>query len=130
MSSKETDLKEKFRVALNSTAKVIADDFEVNRKNQENKKNKDFLSLDIDNITNPSDFIRLRAETDSSALKKKFSDDLIFKKNLPSNTSSRSLYNIAEKIRYESLGGKMLKGIEKNFSDNYTQIINLSLIHI
>ena len=67
MSSKETDLKEKFRIALNSTAKVIADDFEVNRKNQENKKNKDLLSLDIDNITNPSDFIRLRAETDSSA---------------------------------------------------------------
>ena len=30
MSSKETNLKEKFRVALNSTAKVIADDFEVN----------------------------------------------------------------------------------------------------
>ena len=124
MSSKETDLKEKFRVALNSTAKVIADDFEVNRKNQENKKNKDLLSLDIDNITNPSDFIRLRAETDSSALKKKFSDDLIFKKNLPSNTSSRSLYNIAEKIRYEVLGGQMLKGIEKNLKENYSQIIN------
>ena len=124
MSSKETDLKEKFIVALNSTAKVIADDFEVNRKNQENKKNKDLLSLDIDNITNPSDFIRLRAETDSSALKKKFSDDLIFKKNLPSNTSSRSLYNIAEKIRYEILGGQMLKGIEKNLKENYSQIIN------
>ena len=124
MSSKETDLKEKFRVALNSTSKVIADDFEVNRKNQENKKNKDLLSLDIDNITNPSDFIRLRAETDSSALKKKFSDDLIFKKNLPSNTSSRSLYNIAEKIRYEVLGGQMLKGIEKNLKENYSQIIN------
>ena len=125
MSSKETDLKEKFRVALNSTAKVIADDFEVNRKNQENKKNKDLLSLDIDSITNPSDFIRLRAETDSSALKKKFSDDIIFKKNLPSNTSSRSLYNIAEKIRYEVLGGQMLKGIEKNLKENYSQIINL-----
>ena len=40
MSSKETDLKEKFRVALNSTAKVIADDFDVNMKNQENKKTK------------------------------------------------------------------------------------------
>ena len=124
MSSKETDLKEKFRVALNSTAKVIADDFEINRKNQENKKTKDLLSIDVDSITNPSDFIRLRAETDSSALKKKFSDDLIFKKNLPNNTSSRSLYNIAEKIRYEVLGGQMLKGIEKNLKENYSQIIN------
>ncbi len=124
MSSKETTLKEKFRIALNSTAKVISDDFDLNKKNLKEKKAKDIISLEIDNLTNPSDFIRLRAETDSSALKKKFSDELIYKKNLPSNTSSRSLYNIAEKIRYEALGGQMLKGIEKNFHENYSQIIN------
>ena len=124
MSSRETNLKEKFRIALNSTAKVISDDFDLNKKNFEDKKTKDIISLEIDNLTNPSDFIRLRAETDSSALKKKFSDELIYKKNLPSNTSSRSLYNIAEKIRYEALGGQMLKGIEKNFHENYSQIIN------
>ena len=123
MSSKETNLKEKFRIALNSTAKVISDDFDLVKKKLEDNKNKD-ISIEIDNLTNPSDFIRLRAETDSSALKKKFSDDLIYKKNLPSNNSSRSLYNIAEKIRYEALGGKMLKGIEKNFHENYSQIIN------
>ena len=124
MSSRETNLKEKFRIALNSTAKVISDDFDLNKKKIENKKAKDIISLEIDNLTNPSDFIRLRAETDSNALKKKFSDELIYKKNLPKNTSSRSLYNIAEKIRYEALGGQMLKGIEKNFHENYSQIIN------
>ena len=124
MSSKVSNLKEKFRIALNSTAKVISDDFDLNKKNFEEKKAKDIISLEIDNLTNPSDFIRLRAETDSSALKKKFSSELIYKKNLPSNNSSRSLYNIAEKIRYEALGGKMLKGIEKNFRQNYSQIIN------
>jgi len=68
--------------------------------------------------------MRLRAETDSAALKKKFSNETIYRKNLPSSSSSRSLYNIAEKIRYEVLGGKMLKGIEKNFNENYAQIIN------
>ena len=124
MSSKETNLKEKFRIALNSTAKVISDDFDLNKKNSDDKKTKDILPIEIDSLTNPSDFIRLRAETDSSALKKKFSNDFIYKKNLPSNTSSRSLYNIAEKIRYEALGGKMLKGIEINFLENYSQIIN------
>ncbi len=125
MSSRETDLKEKFRVALNSTAKVIADDFKIiDEKKLENKKNKNLLSIEIEDIKNPSDLIRLRAETDSNALKKKFSNDLIYKKNLPSNTSSRSLYNIAEKIRYEALGGQMLKGIQKNYNENYNQIIN------
>ena len=80
MSSKESNLKEKFRIALNSTAKVISDDFDLNKKNFEEKKAKDIISLEIDNLTNPSDFIRLRAETDSSALKKKFSSELIYKK--------------------------------------------------
>ncbi len=124
MSSKETNLKEKFRIALNSTAKVISDEFDLNNKSLDNKNKEDAVSVEIDNLTNPSDFIRLRAETDSSALKKKFSNDFIYRKNLPNNTSSRSLYSIAEKIRYEALGGKMLKGIEKNFNINYSQIIN------
>ena len=124
MSSKETNLKEKFRIALTSTAKVISDDFILSNKSSKNKKIQDSNIVEIDNLTNPSDFIRLRAETDSAALKKKFSNYTIYKKNLPTNNSSRSLYDIAEKIRYESLGGKMLKGIEKNFHENYNRIIN------
>ena len=124
MSSKITNLKEQFKIALTSTAKVISDDFDLNQKTSEDKKIKEFNTIEIEDLTNPSDFIRLRAETDSAALKKKFSNEGKYKKNLPANTSSRSLYNIAEKIRYESLGGKMLKGIEKNFQENYTQIIN------
>ena len=124
MSSKETNLKEKFRLALTSTAKVISDDFTLNDKKSKNEKSEDLNIIEIDNLTNPSDFIRLRADTDSNALKKKFSNNKIYKKNLPANNSSRSLYNIAEKIRYESLGGKMLQGIKKNLDENYSQIIN------
>jgi cobaltochelatase CobT len=124
MSGKIDSLKEKFRLALTSTAKVISDDFELINKSSEKDKKKELSPIEIDNLTKPSDFIKLRAETDSSALKKKFSDESVYKKNLPSNTSSRSLYNIAEKIRYEALGGKMLKGIEKNFQQNYSHIIN------
>ena len=122
MSNKQSNLKEKIRIALTSTAKVISDDFDLNSKNPE--KIKDIAPIEIDNIINPSNFLKLRAETDSSALKKKFSNQEIYKKNLPNNTSSRSLYNIAEKIRYEVIGGQMLKGIEKNFQENYTQMIN------
>ena len=124
MSDKETTLKEKFRLALTSTAKVISDDFQLADKASNKRKSKDAAEIEINDLNNPSDFIRLRAETDSAALKKKFSDNAVYKKNLPSNSSSRSLYNIAEKIRYEALGGKMLKGIEKNFNENYTQLIN------
>ena len=66
-------------------------------------------------LNSKSDFIKARAEFDSSALKIRFSNDNIYKKNLPSNSICKQLYSIAEKIRYESLGVIMLKGIEKNF---------------
>jgi len=123
MNDKISSLKEKFRLALTSTAKVISNDFDIKDKSSENDKKKDLNLIEIDNLSKPSDFIKLRAETDSSALKKRFSNDVVYRKNLPSNTSSRSLYNIAEKIRYEALGGKMLKGIEKNLQQNYSHII-------
>ena len=94
MSSRESTLKEKFRIALTSTAKVISDNFDLNKKVSEKNKLNDKGPIEIDSINSPSDFIKLRAETDSSALKKKFSNDAIYQKNLPGNNSSRSLYNI------------------------------------
>tara|TARA_B100000795_G_scaffold11966_1_gene8249 strand:+ start:464 stop:2248 length:1785 start_codon:yes stop_codon:yes gene_type:complete len=124
MSGKQTDLKERFRIALSSTAKVISDDIQLDKRSIESKKPKHYDTIEIDKLSNKSDFIRLRAEIDSAALKKKFSNDVIYKKNLPTNASYKSLYDIAEKIRCEVLGGKMLKGIEKNFHENYLQIID------
>jgi cobaltochelatase CobT len=125
MSNKEDNFKEQFKQALLSTAKVISEDYKLDAK----KIDKDLSSKKIDffdviNLSDKNDFIRLRAETDSGALKKKFSNKEIFNKNLPNNPSYRSLYNIAEKIRYEVLGGRMLKGVEKNLSENYNQKIN------
>jgi len=124
MSNKEDNFKEQFKQALISTAKVISEDYKLDIK----KIDKD-LSLkkidffDVTNLSNKNDFIRLRAETDSGALKKKFSNKKIFNKNLPNNPSYKSLYSIAEKIRYEVLGGRMLKGVRKNLNENYNQKI-------
>ncbi len=120
--SKNANLKDKLKLALDSTFKVISDDLQIDNKNKSSKR---FVSYELDNLNTKNDFIKARAESDSMALKKKFSNDEIYKKNLPLNSSCKSLYAIAEKIRYESLGGKMLKGIKKNFNDNYNQIISL-----
>jgi cobaltochelatase CobT len=124
MSSKENNFKEQFKQALISTVKVISDDYKVDvrklDKNLDSKKN-DFF--DVTNLSNKGDFTKLRAETDSGALKKKFSNKKIFDKNLPNNPSCKSLYDIAEKIRYEILGSKMLKGVKKNLRENYNQKI-------
>jgi len=125
MSTKESNFKEQFKQALISTAKVISEDYKLDVKKLDkdlSAKKIDFF--DVTNLSNKKDFIRLRAETDSGALKKKFSNKEIFNKNLPTNPSCKSLYNITEKIRYEVLGGKMLKGIGKNLNENYNQKIS------
>ena len=123
MNNKTENLKEKLRQALLSTARVISDDLGINtKKNIKNSEKQDLIELE--NLNSKNDFIKARAETDSRALKKKFSSEDIFKKNLPSGSSCKSLYTITEKIRYEKLGSKMLKGIDKNLRDNYIQIIN------
>ena len=72
MSSKESNFKEQFKQALISTAKVISEDYKLDVKKFDkelNTKKIDFF--DVTNLTNKSDFIRLRAEIDSGALKKK-----------------------------------------------------------
>ena len=126
MNNKEDNFKEKFKQALISTARVISDDYmlDLNKKNKNfSSKNLDFFELD--NLDDKLNFVRLRAETDSKALKQKFSNKEIYKNNLPNNRSCRVLYDISEKIRCELLGSRILKGISKNLNENYYQKLNL-----
>ncbi len=124
MNNKDSNLKEKLKQALSSTARVISDDFKITDEIVENKSSKKSDFFDIENLSSKNDFIKARAESDSLALRKKFSNEKIYKKNIPSNSSCKSLYSVAEKIRYESLGGKILRGIEINFKENYNRMIN------
>ena len=122
--NKKDNFKEKFKRALISTVKVISDDYRP-KKDGNNASSKNINFFELDNLSSKHDFIRFRAEADSEALKKKFSDKEIYQNNLPNNSSYRSLYDISEKIRYELLGSKMLKGISKNLNENYNQKLNL-----
>ena len=118
--NKEDNFKEKFKQALISTVKVISEDY----KTYNNKKiaEEELKISDLKNIRDKKELIKLRAETDSEALKIKFSNKNILKENMPNKPSCKSLYNISEKIRYELLGSEMLKGISKNLM----KIINIS----
>ena len=123
--NKEDNLKEKFKQALISTVKVISDDYKLEKEVNKNLSSKNYNFFELDNLNNKDDYIKLRAETDSEALKRKFSNKEIYEKNLPKNSSCRMLYDISEKIRYEILGTKILKGISKNLKDNYSNKIAL-----
>ena len=124
MSNKEINLKNKLKQALESTFRVISDDIQK-KNNLEKNKNSNKLNLtELENLDDRINFIKTRAIVDSAALKKKFSNIDILKKNSPSNSICNSLYSLTEKIRYEALGGQMLLGIEKNLRENYNQMIN------
>ena len=126
MDNKENNFKEKFKKVLTSTAKVISGDYKLDlEKKDKNSSSKNLDFFELDNLENKNDFIRLRAETDSKALKKKFSNKEIYQKNLPNNSSCRMLYDISEKIRFELLGVKILKGVAKNLKENYSQKLSL-----
>ncbi len=122
--SKENNLKDKFKLALLSTARAISDDYNI-KIDKKNKSSKNIDFFEIDNLNGRYDFIKYRAEIDSKALKKKFSNNKVYKINLPKNSSCKSLYELSEKIRCELLGTKILKGVENNFIKNYKNKLSL-----
>ena len=71
--SKEDNFKEKFKLALLSTANAIADDYSPDSDKKNKKKSKIDL-FELDKLESRSDFVKYRAEIDSGALKRKFSN--------------------------------------------------------
>ena len=70
-NDKSINYKEKLRQALASTIRVISEDFEIEDKLKNNKKSENFDHFDLNNLNTKSDFIKVRADSDSIALKKK-----------------------------------------------------------
>ena len=118
--NKEEARKEKFKLALTSTIKVISgkEKIEINFKNQ-NSSSKNLNFFELDNLKNIDDFTKIRAETDSKALKIRYSDKKIYEKNLPKNIKAKFLYDLSEKMRYEKIGSNNLKGVKKNILESY-----------
>ena len=114
---KSDDLKEKFKIALNSTLKVISEKPIIDTETNKTKNINNLEFLNFDNLNTFEDYTKLRAQTDTEALKSRFSDREIYLKNNPKNSSCEKLYELSEKIRYEILGSHLLKGISKNFKE-------------
>ncbi len=119
--NKDDLIKEQFKQALNSTIKAISGE----TYQLKDKKNlKEFNISKFDNLKDKENFIKLRAEADSEALKRKFSDNSTLEQNIPKTTTCHTLYKISEKIRYELLGSQMMKGISKNLMTKYNNKIS------
>ncbi len=125
MDEKEI-LKERFKSAVSSAVKVISENFELEVKFDNNTTSKEnSLNLpEIISLKNLQDFTNLRAFADSEALKIKYTDKKIYLENEPKRIMAKSLYAIAEKIRYEKIGSNKLKGIKNNITQCYENKFN------
>ena len=116
---------EKYKSAIHSTARAIA------RSNFKEKREKfDKISKPkILSAENREEILEARVLSDSEALKIKYSDEKILNQNQPSVSISKTIYNIAEKIRYEKIGSDQYKGIRNNINQFYQKKISESNVH-
>ena len=105
----------KIKQAINSTFNVIS--YTEDKKNSNSPK--EDRSFNFENYHLIKNFNEIRAKSDTEALKKRYSDDDLFKKKEPDNNISKKLYAISERIRYEMIGCENFLGIKKNIFENY-----------
>ena len=120
---KKEEILESFKTAIKSTIKSISnnEDIEISFGGQDviNENNK--LKLpEINEFQNKINFDITRAIADSESLKFKYSNKKILKSFEPTGSKAKKLYEIAEKIRYESLGIQEYKGIKENLMNYYS----------
>ena len=117
---------ENFKSAVLSTAKAIA------RKSIDHKELEKIAKINVPkilSIENKDEILEARALADSEALRMRYNDENISKQNEPRGTISKSLFKIAEKIRYEKIGSDEYQGIQNNLNNFYQKKIANSDVH-
>src|SRR5210317_172996 len=117
---------ENFKSAVLSTAKAIA------RKTIDPKEQVKIAKINVPkilSIENKDEILEARALADSEALRMRYNDENISKQNEPRGTISKSLFKIAEKIRYEKIGSDEYQGIQNNLNNFYQKKIANSDVH-
>ena len=114
---KKEEILESFKTAIKSTIKSISnkEDIEISFSGQDVSSESNKLNLpEISEFQNKINFDLTRALADSESLKLKYSNKKIFKTFEPSGSKAKKLYEIAERIRCESIGIKEYQGIKEN----------------
>ncbi len=123
--SKKDQIIENFKTAISSTIKSISGNnkLEVSFGTSDNLDDINKIKLPDIEISNIN-FLKSRACADSASLRVKYSNTNILNTFEPKGDISKKLYQTAERIRYENLGSKKFKGIERNLKDFYLEKLN------
>ncbi len=123
--SKKDQIIEHFKTAISSTVKSISGNSKLEVSFGTNDNLEDINKIKLPEIeANQINFLKSRAFADSASLKIKHSNPNIFNTFEPKGDISKKLYHTAERIRYEKLGSKKFKGIERNIKNFYLEKLN------
>ena len=123
--SKKDQIVEHFKTAISSTVKSISGNSRLEVSFGTNDNLEDVNKIKLPEIeANRINFLKSRAFADSASLKIKHSNPNIFNTFEPKGDISKKLYITAERIRYEKLGSKKFKGIERNIKNFYLEKLN------
>ena len=121
---KKEEIIENFKTAIKSTIKSLSNNnnLEISFGGQEISVENNKLRLpEINEFQNKINFNLTRAQADSESLKLKYSDKKILKAFEPAGSKAKKLYEIAEKIRYETIGTREYKGVKDNLINYYSK---------
>ena len=121
---KKEEILECFKTAIKSTVKSISnkDDIEITFGGQNISFEKNKLKLpEISEFQNKINFDLTRALADSESLRLKYSNKKILKSFEPKGSKAKKLYEIAEKIRFETIGTEEYIGIRENLFNFYSK---------
>tara|TARA_Y200000002_G_scaffold290649_1_gene244759 strand:- start:1410 stop:3203 length:1794 start_codon:yes stop_codon:yes gene_type:complete len=119
---KKEEILESFKTAIKSTIKSISnkDDIEISFGGQDVSSGDNKLKLpEINEFQNRINFDLTRAQADSESLRLRYCNKKVLKNFEPVGSKAKRLYEIAEKIRYETLGTEEYKGIKDNLINFY-----------
>ena len=123
--SKKDQIIEHFKTAISSTVKSISGNSKLEVSFGTNDNLEDINKIKLPEIeANQINFLKSRAFADSASLKIKYSNPNIFNTFEPKGDIFKKLYHTAERIRYEKLGSKKFKGIERNIKNFYLEKLN------
>ncbi len=125
---KKEDILENFKTAIKSTIKSISnkEDIEISFGGQEIFSENNKIRLpEINENQNKINFDLTRAQADSESLKLRYCNKKVLKKYEPRGSKAKKLYEIAEKVRYETLGTIEYLGIKNNLVNYYLKQIPL-----
>ncbi len=117
----DDSLKEKIKLALVGSFKALSKKSYSFKKKELDDKFENKNNINFDELSSSEDLRKIRGISDSAALKLRYSENNIFEENRPHNPNLEKLYEISEKIRFETLGSNNFIGVKKNISDFYLE---------